>query len=140
MNVFDNNKIYIPEHLICSKSIKSEAVFLHSTQITDEDNIYDIAPNSMNEITKKVLNSDKIIWNGPPGIYEDEKFQNGTKILIQSIINSDSKIKLAGGGSTVAAINYFKASDFFTHISTGGGAFLRLLEGKYMEGIEVLKK
>tara|TARA_B110000438_G_scaffold231225_1_gene226508 strand:+ start:1588 stop:2760 length:1173 start_codon:yes stop_codon:yes gene_type:complete len=135
-----NNKIYIPEHLICSKSIKSEAVFLHSTQITDEDNIYDIAPNSMNEITKKVLNSDKIIWNGPPGIYEDEKFQNGTKILIQSIINSDSKIKLAGGGSTVAAINYFKASDFFTHISTGGGAFLRLLEGKYMEGIEVLKK
>lgn len=134
-----NNKIYIPEHLICSKSIKSEAVFLHSTQITDEDNIYDIAPNSMNEITKKVLNSDKIIWNGPPGIYEDEKFQNGTKILIQSIINSDSKIKLAGGGSTVAAINYFKASDFFTHISTGGGAFLSLLEGKYMEGIEVLK-
>ncbi|NCG35333.1 MAG: phosphoglycerate kinase [Dehalococcoidales bacterium] len=134
-----NNKIYIPEHLICSKSIKSEAVFLHSTQITDEDNIYDIAPNSMNEITKKVLNSDKIIWNGPPGIYEYEKFQNGTKILIQSIINSDSKIKLAGGGSTVAAINYFKASDFFTHISTGGGAFLSLLEGKYMEGIEVLK-
>ena len=135
-----NNNIYIPEYLICSKSINSEPILLHSSQITDEDNIYDIAPNSMNEITKKILNSDKIIWNGPPGVFEDVKFQNGTKNLIQSIVNSDSKIKLAGGGSTIAAINYFKSSNFFSHISTGGGAFLRLLEGKFIKGIEVLKK
>jgi|TARA_B110000263_G_scaffold173320_1_gene151226 3-phosphoglycerate kinase len=134
-----SNKIYIPNHLICSKSLNSEPTLLHSSQISDEDIIYDIAPNSMDDITSKILNSDKIIWNGPPGVYEDEKFLNGTKRLIQSIVNSDSKIKLAGGGSTVAAIKYFKSSNFFSHISTGGGAFLKLLEGKLMEGIEVLK-
>ena len=50
-----------------------------------------------------------------------------------------SKLKVAGGGSTVASINHYKASDYFSHISTGGGAFLRLLEGKFLEGIEVLK-
>lgn len=136
----ENNKIYVPDHLICSKSLNSETILLHSTQITDQDNIYDIGPNSMNDISIKILNSDKIIWNGPPGVYENENFQSGTKNLIQSIVTSESKIKLAGGGSTVAAINYFKSYDYFSHISTGGGAFLRLLEGKFMEGIEVLKE
>ena len=48
--------------------------------------------------------------------------------------------KVAGGGSTVAAINFFSATEFFTHISTGGGAFLSLLEGKFLQGIEVLKE
>ena len=134
-----NDKIYIPEQLVCSKNLNSEPILLHCSQIKEQDNIYDIGPNSMKEITQKILISDKIIWNGPPGVFENNNFQLGTKTLIMSIIQSKSKIKVAGGGSTIAAINYFNSNKNFTHISTGGGAFLRLLEGKFLEGIEVLK-
>ena len=134
-----NDKIYIPEQLVCSKNLNSEPILLHCSQIKEQDNIYDIGPNSMKEITQKILISDKIIWNGPPGVFENKNFQLGTKILIMSIIQSKSKIKVAGGGSTIAAINYFNSNKNFTHISTGGGAFLSLLEGKFLEGIEVLK-
>ena len=134
-----NDKIYIPEQLVCSKNLNSEPTLLHCSQIKEQDNIYDIGPNSMMEITEKILISDKIIWNGPPGVFENNNFQLGTKILIMSIIQSKSKIKVAGGGSTIAAINYFNSNKNFTHISTGGGAFLSLLEGKFLEGIEVLK-
>ena len=134
-----NHKIYIPEQLVCSKNLNSEPTLLHCSQIKGQDNIYDIGPNSMMEIAEKILISDQIIWNGPPGVFENKDFQLGTKTLIMSINQSESKIKVAGGGSTIAAINHFNSSKNFTHISTGGGAFLRLLEGKFLEGIEVLK-
>ena len=134
-----NHKIYIPEQLVCSKNLNSEPTLLHCSQIRAQDNIYDIGPNSMMEIAEKILISDKIIWNGPPGVFENKDFQLGTKTLIMSINQSESKIKVAGGGSTIAAINHFNSSKNFTHISTGGGAFLSLLEGKLLEGIEVLK-
>ena len=134
-----NHKIYIPEQLVCSKNLNSEPTLLHCSQIRAQDNIYDIGPNSMMEIAEKILISDKIIWNGPPGVFENKDFQLGTKTLIMSINQSESKIKVAGGGSTIAAINHFNSSKNFTHISTGGGAFLRLLEGKFLKGIEVLK-
>ena len=134
-----NHKIYIPEQLVCSKNLNSEPTLLHCSQIRAQDNIYDIGPNSMMEIAEKILISDKIIWNGPPGVFENKDFQLGTKTLIMSINQSESKIKVSGGGSTIAAINHFGSNKNFTHISTGGGAFLRLLEGKFLEGIEVLK-
>lgn len=135
----NNKKLIIPEQLICAKSLEDEPILLNASQIEDTDNIYDIGPNSLSEISSLILNSDKIIWNGPPGVYENESFQNGTKTIVKAIINSESKIKVAGGGSTVAAINYFNSADYFSHISTGGGAFLSLLEGKFLQGIEVLK-
>ena len=135
----NNKKLIIPEQLICAKSLEDEPILLNASQIEDTDNIYDIGPNSLSEISNLILNSDKIIWNGPPGVYENQPFQNGTKTIVKAIINSESKITVAGGGSTVAAINYFNSADYFSHISTGGGAFLSLLEGKFLQGIEVLK-
>ena len=134
-----HSQIYVPEQLVCSENINEEPIILHSSQINDSDLIFDIGPNSIDDIGKMILESDKIIWNGPPGVYENKNFSNGTKKLINFIVNSKSKLKVAGGGSTVASINHYKASDYFSHISTGGGAFLRLLEGKFLEGIEVLK-
>ena len=134
-----NKKLFIPDQLICAKSLDDEPELLHASQINQKDVIYDIGPNSLMDISNMILSSDKIIWNGPPGVYEINKFQNGTNKIIKSIINSEAKIKVAGGGSTVAAINYFDSSEYFSHISTGGGAFLSLLEGKFLQGIEVLK-
>jgi len=135
----ENRNLFIPKQLICAKSLDHEPELLNSSQIESDDNIYDIGPNSLSDISNMIINSNKIIWNGPPGVYEKELFQNGTKTIIKAIVNSKSKIKVAGGGSTVAAINYFNSSDYFSHISTGGGAFLSMLEGKFLQGIEVLK-
>ena len=135
----ENRNLLIPKQLICAKSLDHEPELLNSSQIESDDNIYDIGPNSLSDISNLIINSNKIIWNGPPGVYEKELFQNGTKTIIKAIVNSKSKIKVAGGGSTVAAINYFNSSDYFSHISTGGGAFLSMLEGKFLQGIEVLK-
>ena len=138
--LIENEKIFVPDQLICSESIDGEPVLLNASQIKESDNIFDIGPNSMASITNMILSSDKIIWNGPPGVYEKSNFQNGTKKIIDSIVESNASYKVAGGGSTVAAINFFSATEFFTHISTGGGAFLSLLEGKFLQGIEVLKE
>ena len=132
-------KIYVPDQLICAENLNTEPIILHSSQINDSDQIFDVGPNSLDEIGKMILKSDKIIWNGPPGVYENKNFSSGTKKLLDFIITSNSNIKVAGGGSTVASINHFHALDYFSHISTGGGAFLSLLEGKFLESIEVLK-
>ena len=77
--LIENEKIFVPDQLICSESIDGEPVLLNASQIKESDNIFDIGPNSMASITNMILSSDKIIWNGPPGVYEKSNFQNGTK-------------------------------------------------------------
>ena len=81
----ENDKIFVPDQLICSESIDGEPVLLNASQIKESDIIFDIGPNSMASITNMILSSDKIIWNGPPGVYEKSNFQNGTKKIIDSI-------------------------------------------------------
>ena len=68
--LIENEKIFVPDQLICSESIDGEPVLLNASQIKESDNIFDIGPNSMAFITNMILSSDKIIWNGPPGVYE----------------------------------------------------------------------
>jgi len=82
------------------------------------------------------------LWNGPVGYFEIGEFAKGTKKIAEKIyVNSKNKslTSVAGGGDTVAAINMFNCSDGFTYISTAGGAFLELLEGKILPGIKALE-
>ena len=84
------------------------------------------------------MSSKTIIWNGPVGMFEDEKYCNGTKEICEILKNIDA-IKIAGGGDTASAIKNLGYEEYFTHISTGGGASLELLEGKKLPGIEAIK-
>lgn len=86
-----------------------------------------------NEATKTIL------WSGPLGMFENEKFEKGTKEIARKIIANRQAFKVAGGGDTVSALNKFGLSDKFDHVSTGGGAMLEFWAGKKLPGLEALK-
>jgi phosphoglycerate kinase len=103
-----------------------------------EEDVFDIGPETI-KIFKKVLKSAKtILWNGPLGMHEDKRFEQGTKTIADAIVRNYSALKIAGGGETVSAINTFGLSDKFDFLSTGGGAMLEFLAGEKLPGIEAL--
>lgn len=133
------DKIILPIDSVNAKEIK-ENVNTTECFINDikEDDIGLDIGHSTIKIFKEYLESSKtIIWNGPVGYSEIEKFSNGTKSLCEILKNIDST-KIIGGGDTAAAIINFGYKDYMTHISTGGGASLEFLEGKILPGIDVI--
>ena len=104
--------------------------------------ILDIGEKTIQNIFKIIDESKTILWNGPAGYFEVKEFSAGSNKIAQKISeNTKNKflISIAGGGDTVSAINKFGCSDGFTYISTAGGAFLELLEGKVLPGIKALE-
>ena len=99
--------------------------------------------NRINKIYNIIDESKTILWNGPAGYFELEKFSIGSNKIAKKITEntkSKSLTSIAGGGDTIAAINKSGCYNGFTYISTAGGAFLELLEGKILPGIKVLEK
>jgi len=99
----------------------------------------DIGYNTIKLFRSFLEKSKTIVWNGPVGMFEKEEFAKGTKSLCEIIKNIDAK-KIVGGGDTGSAIINFGYKEAFTHISTGGGASLELLEGKELPGIEIINE
>ena len=99
----------------------------------------DIGPATIELFKKEIAAAKTIFWNGPLGVFEWSGFEKGTLEIAKAIAESKA-VKVAGGGDTIAAIEKAKVADKFTHISTGGGASLELLEGKKLPGVEVLRK
>jgi 3-phosphoglycerate kinase len=97
----------------------------------------DIGPNSIEMFIEEIMDAKTIFWSGPLGIYEMEKYSNGTRMIAESLCKNPN-IKVVGGGDTISAINKFGYANCVTHISTGGGALLEFLEGKELPGIKVL--
>ena len=139
----NNCNLVVPEDVIVAKSYESKAKLKSLNEVDDTDLILDIGKNTVNKIYNIIDKSKTILWNGPAGCFEIEKFATGTN-KIANKINENTKNKsltsIAGGGDTVAAINKSGCTDGFTYISTAGGAFLELLEGKILPGIKVLEK
>ena len=108
------------------------------TDITKEEKGLDIGPKTVKLFKQYLDNSKTIIWNGPVGMFEEEKYSNGTKGICE-ILKDIKAVKIAGGGDTASAIKNFGYEQAFTHISTGGGASLELLEGKVLPGIDIIK-
>ena len=108
-------------------------------EITDEDMILDIGPETAATFDGVLKDAKTIIWNGPVGVFEIEQFSGGTRSLAKAIAESDA-FSLAGGGDTVAAIDEFGVSDRISYISTGGGAFLEFVEGKTLPAVAILEE
>ena len=99
--------------------------------------ILDIGPEAIKEFSELIKNSKMIIWNGPMGMFEDDKFANGTNKIAQAITES-SAMKIVGGGDTISAIDKIGLMDKFDFVSTGGGAMLAFLAGEKLPGLEAL--
>jgi phosphoglycerate kinase len=98
----------------------------------------DIGPVTREAYSAVVRNAGTVVWNGPMGVFEMDAFSHGTSELAKAVAES-SCISVVGGGDSVAAIKRNEVQDQITHISTGGGAFLELLEGKELPGITALQ-
>ena len=101
----------------------------------------DIGVNAAEQFKNVLLQSRTILWNGPMGVFEMEKFQHGTKTVAQAVADATVKgaFSLVGGGDSVAAVNDFGFADKVSYISTGGGAMLEFFEGKTLPGIAAVK-
>jgi phosphoglycerate kinase len=102
----------------------------------------DIATHACEQFRNVLLHSKTILWNGPMGVFEMEKFQHGTKTIAQAVADATGKgaFSLVGGGDSVAAVNDFGYADKVSYISTGGGAMLEFFEGKTLPGIAAIKE
>jgi phosphoglycerate kinase len=100
----------------------------------------DIGPRTRELFKRELAGAKSILWNGPMGVFEKKPFDEGTNFIAHAIAESSALSKICGGGDSVAAINLSGVADKFTHISTGGGASLEMLEGAPMPGIDSLKR
>ena len=107
--------------------------------VTADDMILDVGPSTAAEIASRIHSAVTVLWNGPLGVFEQEAFAAGTRVLAGAIAESAS-FSLAGGGDTLAAIDQFGVADNISYISTGGGAFLEYVEGKTLPVVAVLNE
>jgi phosphoglycerate kinase len=132
-------EVPIPTDVVTAKTFAADAVATvkAATDVADDDLILDIGPVTAKKLADQLLKAGTIVWNGPVGVFEFAAFENGTKVIAQAIADS-SAFSIAGGGDTLAAIAKYGIEDKVGYISTGGGAFLEVLEGKTLPAFEIL--
>ena len=138
----DNDKeIPLPVDVVCAKN-RAEAAQASTKTLSDieaDDLILDIGPETIEMNNRIVRSAATILWNGPVGVFEIEQFSAGTAALAGAVAASPA-LSIAGGGDTLSAIARFGVADRISCISTGGGAFLELLEGKTLPAIAALQE
>jgi phosphoglycerate kinase len=132
-------EVPIPTDVVVAKTFAADAVATvkKATDVADDDLILDIGPETSAKLAAQLKQAGTIVWNGPVGVFEFAAFGNGTKVIAQAIAES-SAFSIAGGGDTLAAIAKYGIEEQIGYISTGGGAFLEILEGKTLPALEIL--
>jgi phosphoglycerate kinase len=137
-----NVSIHLPEDSVIADKFSADA----NTKVAASDNIpdgwlgLDIGPKAVSVFSEVIKKSKTILWNGPMGVFEMEKFQNGTKSIAFAVAEATTNgaFSLIGGGDSVAAINQFHLAEKVSYVSTGGGALLEYFEGKELPGIKAV--
>ncbi|MDQ0081410.1 MULTISPECIES: phosphoglycerate kinase [Variovorax] len=131
----------IPVDVVTAKTFAADAAATvkDASDVADDDLILDIGPKTAAILAAQLREAGTIVWNGPVGVFEFDAFANGTKAIAQAIADS-SAFSIAGGGDTLAAIAKYGIEKQVGYISTGGGAFLEVLEGKTLPAFEILSK
>ncbi len=134
-------ELILPTDIVIAQEFSNDT----ETRIVPSDEIpdgwlgLDIGPESAAAYANAVRECQTVFWNGPMGVFEIDAFANGTEVVARAIANC-SATTIAGGGDTDAAIHKYELGDKITHVSTGGGASMKLLEGMLLPGVEVLKE
>ena len=131
----------IPVDVVCAKAFAADApaTVKAATDVADDDLILDIGPKTAAILAEQLKAAGTIVWNGPVGVFEFDAFAQGTETLARAIAKSEA-FSIAGGGDTLAAIAKYGIEGDVGYISTGGGAFLEVLEGKTLPAFEILSK
>lgn len=133
--------IPIASDVVCGKQFAADepAVLKAANAVEDDDMIFDIGPNSAQELVDIIMQAGTVVWNGPVGVFEFDQFGAGTKAIAEAIAKTQA-FTLAGGGDTIAAIQKYDIYDQISYISTAGGAFLEYLEGKTLPAVAMLEQ
>ncbi|MDP1531068.1 phosphoglycerate kinase [Rhodoferax sp.] len=134
-------EVPIPTDVVTAKTFAADAVATvkAATDVAEDDLILDIGPVTAAKLAEQLKRAGTIVWNGPVGVFEFAAFENGTKVIAHAIAES-AAFSIAGGGDTLAAIAKYGIEKDIGYISTGGGAFLEVLEGKTLPAFEILQK
>jgi len=143
-----NVRIVLPSDFVCGpKDFFSSEFDKANVQTTNADVKggiekgmmgLDCGPESMELFKEVIAEAKTVVWNGPPGVFEYDAFAACTKAMLEAIVANKSCTSVIGGGDTASAVKKFNGEDGVTHISTGGGASLELLEGKLLPGVAAL--
>lgn len=138
--LMDKVEIPLPTDVVVATefSESAEAVVKAVDQVTDDEMILDIGPETAARLGDMLKNAGTILWNGPVGVFEIDQFGGGTEALSRAIADSNG-FSIAGGGDTLAAIDKYAIADQVSYISTGGGAFLEYVEGKTLPAVAALE-
>ena len=134
-------QVPIPTDVVTAKAFAADApaTVKAATDVAPDDLILDIGPETATRLAAQLARAGTIVWNGPVGVFEFPAFENGTRTIAQAIAASPA-FSIAGGGDTLAAIAQYGIEKQVGYISTGGGAFLEMLEGKTLPAFEILEK
>ena len=150
-SIMQETHVLLPDEVVVAKksqidfddflgSLESaDAVTTSVDTIADDEMILDISPSSAAKLADAIKNAKTILWNGPVGVFEVDKFGEGTKIVSEAVAASEG-FSIAGGGDTLAAIDKYKVADKVSYTSTGGGAFLEFVEGKTLPAVHALSQ
>lgn len=141
VNVSDRASIPVPSDVVVASDFSADATAtVRSVDAVGSDElILDIGPETADDFANILASAGTIIWNGPVGVFEFDKFGDGTRVLAEAIAESKA-FSVAGGGDTLAAIDKYGVADDISYISTGGGAFLEFVEGKTLPAVEMLER
>lgn len=150
-SIMQETHVLLPDEVVVAKksqidfddflgSLESaDAVTKSVDTIADDEMILDISASSAAKLADAIKNAKTILWNGPVGVFEVDKFGEGTKIVSEAVAASEG-FSIAGGGDTLAAIDKYKVADKVSYTSTGGGAFLEFVEGKTLPAVHALSQ
>ena len=131
----------IPTDVVTAKEFKADAIATvkAAADVAPDDLILDIGPQTAKRLADQLMAAGTIVWNGPVGVFEFDAFSHGTETIARAIAASPA-FSIAGGGDTLAAIAKYGIERDIGYISTGGGAFLEVLEGKTLPAFEILAR
>lgn len=133
-------KFYMPVDVVVADDFSNDAntKVVPIEEIPSDWEALDIGPKTQEQYASVIKDSRLVIWNGPMGVFEIEKFANGTKAVAQALADAADTYSVIGGGDSAAAVEKFDLADKMSHISTGGGASLEFMEGKELPGVSAL--
>ncbi len=135
-------RILLPVDVLCAPSVDAEGAQRATTrdvdQVLDGTAIVDVGPRTVATYRDAIREAKTVFWNGPVGVFEIDAFAQGTRAVARFMANNPTATTIVGGGESVQAVTEAGLADKMTHVSTGGGASLELIEGKTLPGVEAI--